>query len=74
MRFLLNHKDNDGSCKPKNRTSESFLYWRVPLPAQNLIILAPPRKINPTKHQFSSCNPIKTAFLAVGIAPALDFY
>ena len=34
--------------------------------------LSPPPKVNspPTKQQFSSYNPIKTAFLAVVIAPA----
>ena len=41
----------------------------VDSPNQNFI---PPTKSQPppTKQQFSSCNPIKTAFLALVIAPA----
>ena len=46
-------------------------------PAENLLIPPPPRTIPPpsnvnpsTKQQFSSYNPIKTAFLAVVIVPA----
>ena len=68
MRFLQNDKDNySGLCIPKNSTSESFPYWRVPPPAKNLPILPPPRKITPRpsppspKSQFPSHNPIKTA-------------
>ena len=49
------------------------------LPVENLLILPQQEKIPPlnfysapppTKQQFSSYNPTKTAFLAVGIAPA----
>ena len=49
MRFLQNHTDNySGLCKPKNSTSESFPYWRVPPPAKNLPIRPPPRLMRPT--------------------------
>ena len=81
MRLLQNHIDNyGGSCKPKNSTSQGFPYWGVPLTSQKFANSRPPRiftAINfysppphPTKQQLSSYNPIKTAFLAVGIAPA----
>ena len=75
MQFLQNHKDYyGGSC-----TSPGFPYWGVLLPVENLLILPQQEKIPPlnfysapppTKQQFSSYNPTKTAFLAVGIAPA----
>ena len=81
MRFLQNHKDDyGGSSKRKNSTSQGFPYWGVPTTSRKFAhppwrkitptkFLSPPLPL-PTKQQFSSYNPIKTTFLAVGIAPA----
>ena len=41
-----------------------------PPSAENLLISPYQKSIPPPKQQFSSYNPIKTAFLAVVIAPA----
>ena len=74
MRFMQNHKDNyGGSCKPQNSTSQGSAYWVVSSPpVENLLIHPHLENFPPphTKQQFSSYNPIKAAFLAVGIAPA----
>ena len=67
---------------PKIAHHRVFHTGDSPPPAENLLVPRHQEKLTPlkfypppppTKQQFSSYNPIKTAFLAVGIVPAPMF-